>query len=322
MANLDLNHTQLAHARDIVAAVRRRGLARRHAVIAIETALTESRLRMYANRNNPASLALPHEAVGSDHGSVGLFQQQVGGARHSTANWGTTAQLMNAAVSTGKFLDALARHDLAGRTNWQAAQSVQRSAFADGRNYRANDAEAQRIVDELWDDATGTTSSSTDNPAAHQPATNPPATNPPATNPPATNPPATNPPATNPPATNPQATIGSTGSVDYVVRAGDTLFAIAARFGFTWRELADLNHLDDPDLLQPGQHLRVPATPGAAGSQGSPAPHVLTSTYTVRPGDSLFAIAQRFDTSWQHLAQVNHLADPDLIQPGQTLTVG
>ena len=46
------------------------------------------------------------------------------------------------------------------------------------------------------------------------------------------------------------------------------------------------------------------------------------TTYTVRPGDSLFAIAQRFDTAWQHLAQVNHLPDPDLIHPGQRLTIG
>jgi LysM repeat protein len=305
MADLGLTNTQLAHARDIVAAVRLRGLSRRHAVIAIETALTESRLRMYANRNNPASLALPHEAVGSDHGSVGLFQQQVGGARHSTANWGTTAQLMDARVSTGKFLDALAGHDLDGRTNWQAAQSVQHSAFADGRNYRANDAEAQRIVDHFWDGANGTATGSADGPTAHQPA--------------AHASPAVGVPAG---AARPAGSAGSAGPAGpagYVVRAGDTLFAIAARFGFTWRELADLNHLADPDLLQPGQHLRVPAT---SGSPASSAAYVGTSTYTVRPGDSLFAIAQRFDTSWQHLAQVNHLSDPDLIHPGQTLTVG
>ena len=205
-----------------MAAVRRRGLTRRHAVIAVETALTESRLRMYDNRNNPASLALPHEAVGSDHGRVGLFQQQVGGAKNSTADWGTTAQLMDAAISTGNFLDALVRHDLDASTDWQVAQSVQHSAFADGRNYRANYAEAQTIVDDLWDDATDTA----DDVAAKV-------------------------------ATVPTVPTPSGGTGDYVVSAGDTLFAIAARFGFTWRDLADLNHLPDPDLIRPGQHLQV-----------------------------------------------------------------
>jgi hypothetical protein len=53
---------------------------------------------MYANSHNQRSLQLPHDRVGHDHGSVGLFQQQVGGAPDSTANWGTTDELMNVAT--------------------------------------------------------------------------------------------------------------------------------------------------------------------------------------------------------------------------------
>jgi LysM repeat protein len=292
MANL--NPMQLAHARHIVVAVRRRGLSRRYAVIAIETALTESRLRMYANRNNPASLALPHEAVGRDHGSVGLFQQQVGGARNSTADWGTTAQLMDAGLSTGKFLDALGRHDLTGRTNWQAAQSVQRSAFADGRNYRANDAEAERIVSRFWvarvDSADGYTVANAISAPSTSSAGN----------------------VADPPPGR---------SDDYVVRAGDTLFAIAARAGITWRHLAELNQLADPNLIIAGQHLHVPPPAGPEGLAPVTRP-IASTSYTVRPGDSLFAIAQKFGTTWQHLVQLNHLPDPDLLHPGQEITVG
>lgn len=55
---------------------------------------------MYANGHNQRSLQLPHDRVGWDHGSAGLFQQQVGGAPESTANWGTTDELMNAVTST------------------------------------------------------------------------------------------------------------------------------------------------------------------------------------------------------------------------------
>src|ERR1700709_2220996 len=90
-----LTKTQFRHAEDIVETVRERGLTKRVAVIAVETALAESGLKMYANGNNPDSLALPHDAVGWDHGSVGLFQQQVGDAVNSTANWGTAKQLMD-----------------------------------------------------------------------------------------------------------------------------------------------------------------------------------------------------------------------------------
>jgi hypothetical protein len=162
-SDLGLTETRLAHARGIINAVKRRGLPSAAAVIAIETALAESGLRMYANGNNAESLRLPHEAVGWDHGSVGLFQQQVGGAVNSTANWGTTEELMNAEVSCGKFLGALQKTDWQHVTSWRACQNVQRSAYDGvprkandfnseyGGNYHAQDAHATRIVDALWD---------------------------------------------------------------------------------------------------------------------------------------------------------------------------
>jgi LysM repeat protein len=153
-AALGLDADQLKYAKDIIAVCKARGLpgdqGERVADIALETALAESGLRMYANLNNPESLRLPHDAVGSDHGSVGLFQQQVGGAVNSTADWGTTAQLMDPQISTEKFLDALLRLDWIGMTNWAAAQAVQHSSFADGSNYRAHDAAAIEIRKALW----------------------------------------------------------------------------------------------------------------------------------------------------------------------------
>jgi hypothetical protein len=106
---------------------------------------------MYANVNNPESLQLPHDAVGSDHGSVGLFQQQVGGAKNSTADWGTTDELMDPQISTAKFLDALLRLNWIPMTNWAAAQAVQHSAFFDGSNYHKHDADAIQIRKTLWD---------------------------------------------------------------------------------------------------------------------------------------------------------------------------
>jgi hypothetical protein len=155
-ATLGLNATQVGYAQGIIAACKARDLpddqGERLADIALETALTESGLRMFANKNNPASLRLPHDAVGSDHGSVGLFQQQVSGALHSTAHWGTTKQLMDPMRSTKKFLDALLELDWMSLTNWAAAQAVQHSAFRDGSNYRRNDTQAIAIRKALWTD--------------------------------------------------------------------------------------------------------------------------------------------------------------------------
>lgn len=45
-------------------------------------------------------------------------------------------------------------------------------------------------------------------------------------------------------------------------------------------------------------------------------------TYTVQSGDTLSGIAAKFGTSWQRLADLNGLANPNLIYPGQVLTIG
>jgi hypothetical protein len=160
-ASVQLNPKQFGYAQQIIGVVRKRGLPKQVAVIAIEVALAESGLRMYANGNNPTSLKLPHDAVGFDHGSVGLFQQQVGGAVNSTANWGTTKQLMDPAISCKKFLNALG-DKWHGATNWAAAQNTQRSAFDGtprpanhfssmfGGNYHDQDDHAAHIVNAFW----------------------------------------------------------------------------------------------------------------------------------------------------------------------------
>lgn len=141
---------QLSYAQVTVNECVRQELPRRAAVIAVETEMTESGILMYANGYNDESLTYPHDVVGYDHGSVNSFQQQVGGAPNSTANWGTTAQLMNHLTSVRLFLQALTRFDWQSMTNWDAAQKVQGSFDPTGGNYRKNDARAQALVAQLW----------------------------------------------------------------------------------------------------------------------------------------------------------------------------
>jgi len=99
----------------------------------------------------------------------------------------------------------------------------------------------------------------------------------------------------------------------YTVKAGDTLSGIAAKFGTSWQSLQAINNLPDPNKIYPGQVLKVPG--GAA-----PTPPA-AQTYTVKSGDTLSGIAAKYGTSWQHLAQINGLANPNLIYPGQVLKI-
>lgn len=104
------------------------GMGRRGATIGEATALVESGdpLKMWANNADPASLSYPHDAVGSDGSSTGLFQQQNNGA------WGTIADRMDPYRSAKMFFNGLK-----GVQGWEtmdpgaAAQAVQRSAFPD-----------------------------------------------------------------------------------------------------------------------------------------------------------------------------------------------
>lgn len=106
----------------------------------------------------------------------------------------------------------------------------------------------------------------------------------------------------------------------YTVRPGDTLSFIASRFHTSWTALAALNHLANPNWLTVGQVLQVP------GGTSRPSvlhavPGISTTTYRVQNGDTLSAIASRFSTTWQALAQLNHLSDPNLLLVGQVLQV-
>lgn len=98
-------------------------------------------------------------------------------------------------------------------------------------------------------------------------------------------------------------------SGEYTVQKGDSLSAIAAKYGTSWQTLQALNQLADPNKIYPGQKLKVP---GAGNVDAG-------TSYTVKSGDTLSGIAAQLNTSWQHLADVNHLANPNLIYPGQVL---
>ncbi|SLG40451.1 Phage-related protein [Mycobacteroides abscessus subsp. abscessus] len=138
--------SSMDYAKVIVDLAKELGLGEHGAKVGLMTALAESGLRMYANNSVPESLAYPHDAVGSDHDSVGLFQQRDNGA------WGTVEQRMNPRASAQMFYDALMRVD-----GWQnmpphlAAQAVQRSAFSDGSNYAAQAQAADELLAQLYD---------------------------------------------------------------------------------------------------------------------------------------------------------------------------
>ena len=93
----------------------------------------------------------------------------------------------------------------------------------------------------------------------------------------------------------------------YQVKRGDTLYSIANKYGITLKELKAINNLEN-DNLAIGQLLNVPS--GLS----------LVSSYVVSPGDTLYSIAKKFDTTVDSLKKANNLTN-NMLSVGQKLII-
>jgi len=113
------------NARRIVGEGKALGLPRRAYVLAVACAMQESRLLNLASSVLPESYSYPHEGSGSDHDSVGLFQQR------PSSGWGSVRDLMTPAYAAKQFYSALvAIPGWAQLPLTVAIQAVQVSAFS------------------------------------------------------------------------------------------------------------------------------------------------------------------------------------------------
>ncbi|WP_251545885.1 LysM peptidoglycan-binding domain-containing protein [Limosilactobacillus caecicola] len=110
----------------------------------------------------------------------------------------------------------------------------------------------------------------------------------------------------------------TTTATSYTVQSGDNLSGIANKFGTTWQSLAQLNNLSNPNLIHVGQVLQLSA---GTSTNTSTTTTTSTGTYTVQSGDNLSSIASQFGTTYETLAQLNNLSNPNLIRVGQVLKV-
>ena len=98
----------------------------------------------------------------------------------------------------------------------------------------------------------------------------------------------------------------------HVVQSGETLQWIAERYKVTQESITELNNITNISRLTVGRVLTLPATGG---------PSIFTTEHIVQPGQTLREIGELYGISWEQLAQVNNLANANLIQVGQTLIV-
>jgi LysM repeat protein len=124
------------------------------------------------------------------------------------------------------------------------------------------------------------------------------------------------------------------GNVVHTVRAGDTVGQLATLYGSTIESIISANGLNESALIRVGQALVVPvrlaapatSTPTITPTVVAGAPTAVpaqpsTSLYIVQAGDTLNRIAARFNTTVAAIAQLNGIANVNVIRVGQQLVI-
>lgn len=118
-------------------------------------------------------------------------------------------------------------------------------------------------------------------------------------------------------------------SVEYLVVDGDTIGAIAERFGVDPDVIREANDIED-DQIFVGQTLLIPrggTVPSGSGDSGSPSTGGTETgggdTYVVQEGDTAFGIALEFDTTVEALAAANGMTEDEItnLQIGQVINL-
>ena len=104
--------------------------------------------------------------------------------------------------------------------------------------------------------------------------------------------------------------------VTITVVAGDTLAELAYKYGTTVESIVRLNNIQNPNLIYVGQRLTIRTTENVQGNEKSS-----TMYYTVRSGDTLSEIANKYNVTVQSIALENGISNPNIIYVGQVLRI-
>ena len=111
---------------------------------------------------------------------------------------------------------------------------------------------------------------------------------------------------------------------EYTIVAGDTVWAIAHRYGLNVSDVLQLNNLSPDSLIFPGKKLRLtgdgaPAPAPAAPAAPAPSPSSGGGEYAIKAGDTLYGISARLGVPIADLLSANGLRLDSVIYAGKTL---
>ena len=109
---------------------------------------------------------------------------------------------------------------------------------------------------------------------------------------------------------------GINGNVDRDLFTGEIFLDDNSRYGTTVQEIAQINGIQNVNLIYPGQVLRIITNSNIPVSETN---SINKTYYTIKRGDTLSGISRRYGVSVQNIANWNNIKNPNLIYPGQRL---
>ena len=110
----------------------------------------------------------------------------------------------------------------------------------------------------------------------------------------------------------------NTELIYYTVQSGNTLGEIAAMYGTTAQQIADLNGITNINLIYPGERLRIHTNSTVNGSEFRQMNEII---YTVERGNTLFQISRAYNVTVESLVELNNISNPNLIYPGEKIKI-
>jgi len=106
----------------------------------------------------------------------------------------------------------------------------------------------------------------------------------------------------------------SAETITHIVQAGENLFRIALKYNTTVEAIAAANNIVNPNFVYAGQKLTV-----IKGSGTTPVSGV--RYHVVQPGETLWSIALKYNTTAWAIANYNGISNINLIMAGRTLRI-
>ena len=124
--------------------------------------------------------------------------------------------------------------------------------------------------------------------------------------------------------------------VEHIVLRGETISSIAQKYHIPTETICQLNQISTRDYIYPGQRLKVKITEQTSSelvalpkeekkeNDIQPKQEITeneTVYYTVKPGDTLCGIAQKYSVSVEGIVAVNYLTNKNVLSVGQKLQI-